>query len=74
MKPKSKHVSPAATPRLLGVHAVLDLLSLSRATLYSMVKAGQFPKPVQVTENRVAWREREVRDWIESRETVTWAA
>jgi prophage regulatory protein len=36
----------------------------SRVHLMRLVKAGAFPKPVEVGAARVAWVETEVDDWI----------
>ncbi len=39
-------------------------LSVSRSKLYAMVQAGQFPKPIRISENRVAWPASRVSAWI----------
>lgn len=51
---------------LLSVRDVQRLTTLSRATVYRYVAAGQFPKPVQLGPSRVAWRLSEVQKWNES--------
>jgi prophage regulatory protein len=66
--------SAADDNRLIGGRDVRRLTSLSRATLYRLVRDGQFPKPVRVAHRRVAWRATDVAAWLETRETVTWAA
>ncbi len=53
--------------RLLRKSEVLRLCALSRSGLYAKIKAGEFPRPVRLGPRAVAWREKEVRDWIESR-------
>ena len=63
-----------AAARLINVTDVLQLTSVSRGTLYLMMKAGEFPRPLQIGKRRVAWREAQVREWIESRQAVRWAA
>jgi len=50
--------------RFLPVAAVVDRTSLSRATLYDFVKRGHFPKPVQISPNRIAWPESAIAAWI----------
>lgn len=40
---------------------------LSRASIYAGVKAGTFPKPVNLGPNSVGWLEHEVAHWIASR-------
>ncbi len=53
--------------RLLHVGGVIEATSLSRATIYSYVAAGLFPKPVRITANRVGWPESAVAAWIAAR-------
>lgn len=40
---------------------------LSRSTIYAAVSAGEFPKPVRLTERTIAWVESDVQDWIDAR-------
>ncbi|MEW9922089.1 helix-turn-helix transcriptional regulator [Marimonas sp. MJW-29] len=42
---------------------------LSRSTLYEWMKRGDFPQPVKLGTRLVAWRESDITDWVESRET-----
>ena len=56
--------------RLLRIRGVLERTGLSKTSMYRQIGEGDFPRPIQLTENTVAWREREVDEWIESRETV----
>lgn len=39
----------------------------SRDHLRRLTKAGKFPKPYQLSEGRIAWRESEVDEWLGSR-------
>lgn len=57
-------------PRLLALKAVKDLTSLSEMTIRRMVDRGEFPRPVKLSSNRVAWRAPAVSDWIDSRAEV----
>jgi predicted DNA-binding transcriptional regulator AlpA len=41
--------------------------TLSRSTIWAMVKAGSFPAPIPISANRVAWLLDEVQAWIEAR-------
>jgi prophage regulatory protein len=38
-----------------------------RAHLYRLIKAGKFPRPVRLSPGRVAFRQTDLREWIESR-------
>lgn len=42
------------------------LLGVSRSSLYRMLEAGKFPKPVRPLDGVVAWRVGDVRNWIKS--------
>lgn len=52
---------------LLKVEAVTALIGVSRATLYRMVNAGDFPKPLQLSPKRVAWLQAEVDAWFQTK-------
>ena len=42
-------------------------VSYSRPHLFRLIKAGTFPRPIKLGENRNAWLEAEVDKWIEDR-------
>lgn len=46
---------------------VQAMTGLSRSTIFRLEKAKKFPPRVRLTENSVAWRADEVREWCESR-------
>ena len=52
---------------MLRRQQVEQATSLSRSTIYDLIQKGAFPKPVRLGPNRVAWRERDVIAWLESR-------
>lgn len=41
---------------------------LSRSTIYDWMKRGTFPRPVKLGARVVAWRERDLNEWMSSRE------
>lgn len=53
--------------RLLRRKSVEARTGLARSTLYQMMQAGQFPKPVRIGGRAVAWPETEVDAWIDAR-------
>ena len=55
------------TDRLLGRREVERVTSLSKAELYRRVREGEFPRQVRLGGRRVAWIEREVREWMAAR-------
>lgn len=58
----------AYTPALLSRRSVEAITSISRSSIYRLLKAGEFPTPVRVSANRIAWREADIRLWIEARQ------
>ena len=50
--------------KLLKAKDVSDLTSISRSHLHRLAREGKFPKPIKIGENRSAWLESEVQDWI----------
>ena len=53
--------------RILRLPQVLDTTGLKRSTLYDLLKAHGFPKPVQLSSKSVGWVEAEVQDWLQAR-------
>ncbi len=51
---------------LLNQREVAQLTRLSKGSLYRLMQAGVFPRPVRLSVNRVAWRTRDVIAWINS--------
>lgn len=43
-----------------------QLLGISSATLYRMVKAGSFPGSIRISENMVGWLAGDVDEWLHS--------
>lgn len=46
------------------------IVPFSSATLWRKVKAGEFPKPVKLSERITAWRVAEISEWLESKSGV----
>lgn len=49
--------------RFLRLPAVIEMVGLQRTAIYGRIKAGTFPKPVQLGPRAVAWDERELAEW-----------
>ncbi|WP_081501793.1 helix-turn-helix transcriptional regulator [Pseudomonas sp. GM60] len=45
---------------------VLDATSLSRTTLWRLMKTGHFPRSVRISPGRVGWRESAIISWQEN--------
>lgn len=58
---------PATLPRLLRLREVRALVGLSHDAIYRLAREGRFPQPRKLSDRASAWREDEIRAWIESR-------
>lgn len=54
---------------MLSKQEVTKRTTLSPATIWRRTQAGDFPKPVQLTPNRIAWTEESIEEWEQSRRT-----
>lgn len=43
-----------------------SIIPFSSATLWRKVKAGNFPRPVKLSERVTAWKVSDIRDWMQS--------
>ena len=59
--------------RMLRTKEVLKLTGWSRATIWRKVKSGDFPAPVTLGPNSIAWPEHKITSWQASRPTVNYA-
>ncbi len=51
---------------IVDVTEVVELTTLSRATIYRKMKAGTFPSNRQLNANRSGWRFADVQAWLEN--------
>ena len=49
---------------LITARETVELVSLSRVSLWRMAKTGRFPSPCDLGNGKIRWREDEVRDWL----------
>jgi prophage regulatory protein len=57
----------ATTPpldRLLRIASVMDVTSLSKASIYRKVADRSFPAPLKIGKSRVAWKQSAISDWM----------
>ncbi len=54
-----------ATPKRAAQSGIIPF---SATTLWRKVNAGEFPKPVRLSENVIAWPVEVVRKWMESKD------
>ena len=53
--------------RFISMSEVLDRICLSKTHLYRKINAGQFPRPVPLGPQKVAFLESEVEAWMAKR-------
>ena len=49
--------------RMLDEKQVLDIVPLSRTSIYRLEKAGKFPKSIYISPNRRIWYEDDIIAW-----------
>lgn len=54
----------AISDRLLRRNEVEKITALSRSSIYAMIAAGAFPKPLKISTRTVRWSYMEIADWI----------
>jgi predicted DNA-binding transcriptional regulator AlpA len=73
MKKQTHNTADALSPLLLDARGVAQLLSVSRATVYTLHSTGKLPRPIRPTGHDPRWSLAELRDWTSagcpSRET-----
>ena len=55
---------------ILRIRDVVAVTRLSRSTIYRLIQAGQFPKPIKLTERASGWRYEAVEQWLKARSEV----
>jgi prophage regulatory protein len=60
-----RHTPP---DRLLRISEVMQIVPLTRATIYRAIRAGRFPRPTKLLGVRAsAWSESEIASWVAAR-------
>lgn len=54
--------------KILRLKTVQDSTGLSRSSIYAMLKNGNFPQSVKLSERSVGWYEADIQGWIASRQ------
>ena len=67
MQPKMAQEKQDNQKHIIRLRQVLERVSLSRATVYKMIRRSEFPKPVQIGQRSVGWLTEEINTWLESR-------
>jgi len=54
--------------RILSLNDLRELgIYYSRVHIYRLVKAGKFPAPIKVGQNRIGWVESEIDEWLNAK-------
>ena len=56
--------------QVIKLKTVIQLTSLSSATIYRLVKSGEFPKQLKLAERSSGWLLEEINEWLESKSTL----
>lgn len=49
---------------LMRLPAVCAVVGLSKSQIYRLIRAGEFPQPVRIGANSVAWPAQQVEHWV----------
>ena len=52
---------------MLSKKQLVERTGLSAVTIWRRIQVGDFPKPRQLTPNRVGWPEDEIKQWEDTR-------
>lgn len=58
------------TKRIIRLPEVVSRSGLSRASIYSLMGKGHFPKSIKLSERAVGWRESDIDTWLAGRQRV----
>ncbi|WP_429141073.1 helix-turn-helix transcriptional regulator [Aeromonas veronii] len=53
--------------KLIKLKYVIEMTTLSKATIYRLMSKGAFPSAVHLGARAVAWRQSDVIEWIDSK-------
>lgn len=53
--------------RLIRLPEVESMTGCKKSTIYQMIGAGDFPRPIRLTARAVAWPETAVLQWVQDR-------
>ena len=58
----------AVDRRVLRMPAVMERTGLSKASIYRLIRADDFPAAIRLCSRAVGWRAEQIDEWIASRE------
>ena len=54
--------------QILKLKEISSLTKLSSSTIYRLVQAGEFPRPIKLAAHASGWLESDIEDWIQARQ------
>jgi len=51
----------------ISMREVIRMTSLSRSTIYRLIKKNEFPKPVRLSSGRIGFNKQDVLKWLRDR-------
>ena len=63
------HTTKPIVPRdrLIRLPEIENLIGCKKSTVYTMLKNGNFPKPIRLSARMVAWPETAVLQWVQDK-------
>lgn len=58
---------------MLNAREVVARVGLHRSTIWKRVRAGTFPAPHELGENKIGWPESAITEWLDSRPRRTYS-
>ena len=58
--------------RMLSVREVVERVGLHRSTIWKKIRAGGFPAPIELCENKIGWPASEISTWLANRPRRTY--
>jgi prophage regulatory protein len=55
---------------LIRLKQVLEIIPISRASVWRLSAAGKFPKPIRLTARCTAWKKSDIENWLQERGAV----
>ncbi len=52
--------------RLLRIDEVVELVALSRVTIFRMRREGRFPEPLQIGPRAIRWKLSDIEGWMQA--------
>ena len=52
-------------PKLVRLDTVLEMTTLSVSTIYRLMKKGQFPRQIKISERSTRWALEEIYEWMD---------